>query len=144
MKLWKRICIVICLLLSILSPVSAASKLPKRWVPVSATQKGGIWFDSESITEERISGDNRVHLWILGYFPPPREAVAKTRYVIDLRAQMMGMTDWNLYNMKGNLLQSKHFNAPYQYSAVIPDSVSEKLYKIAKAYHESHNKYRDI
>lgn len=139
MRLWKRICIIVCLILSTLCSATSAAQLPKRWVFLDSNSKIKVWYDSESITEEKFFGDNRVYIWMMAYFTPPEEDLIETRYAIDLNAQMLGMTDWYRINRQGEIIETKHFNTPYSYKLVVPGSRNEKLYKVAKAYHERHS-----
>jgi hypothetical protein len=109
---------------------------PKRWTWIASNSTRSIWFDRQSIYARKEDGYKKVNLWLLFYRNSPKEEIMECDWTVDLINRKLSMNNVYVYDMNWNLIDQIEDDENNRiWKPVVPETASEKIYKIAKYFY---------
>ncbi|WP_281697424.1 hypothetical protein [Acidaminococcus massiliensis] len=137
MKKAINILLLITMILFLATPCFAEFQPnPKRWTWITSDSTRSIWYDSHTVHPRKENGRKEVDLWLLFYKNTPNEEIMECDWTVDLINRKLSMNNVFIYDMNWKLIDQIDDDINNRiWKPVVPETTSEKIYKIAKYYY---------
>lgn len=135
----KKIIRLICILAVLFTFIGTCSAEfqpnPKRWVWITSNSERSLWYDKYTVSTKIEDGRRIVRLWVLCYSRTPEENYSKQIMAVDITNKKLRTDEGYVFDMDNNMIAAtSDKEGPMNWMPVIPETVSEHIYMIAKRY----------
>mgnify|MGYP003588390542 CR=1 FL=1 len=100
------------LILLMISSLTYADEYKPDWIPISEGEKGGVYFDKNSLHHDE---KGRVLVWMraIKYNPERPEPIFDTLYVTDCKIRKSGIASMKNYDLDGRVVNQTKLPTDY-------------------------------